>query len=77
MTLESNVIVIFRNEKGDEKTITITADELLDYTRDDLYDLLEGYAPCTSSGCNTESQNFCDCGLEFEDYVISGLVIQK
>lgn len=75
--LNKKITVIFRNEQGDEMTLEITADELLDCTRDDLYDRLEGEMPCTSSGCNNESQNFCDCGLEYEDFTITALKLEK
>ena len=57
--LQKKITVIFHNDKGDEKTIQITADELLDSTRDDLYDKLE--------------VDFCDNELEYEDFIITGL----
>lgn len=68
MKLTDEVRIIFENPEGLKKELTMTVDKLLDSTRDDLHDMLE--EPCTSSGCNNESQNFCDCGGSFDDYVI-------
>lgn len=75
MKLTDEIKIIFKNKEGKVEEITITVDVLLDSTKDDLYEMLDDKYPCTSSGCNNESQNFCDCGSSFEDYEISGITI--
>lgn len=70
MKLTEEVKIIFKNKEGEKKELILTIDELLDRTKDDLYEMLEDKQPCTSASCNNESQNFCDCGGSFEDYVI-------
>jgi hypothetical protein len=77
MKLEDKVKVVFKNLEGDTAEIEITVEELLNNTTDDFYDLLESSVPCTSASCNNESQNFCDCGLIYEDYVISEVLVEK
>lgn len=73
MDLNEKIKVLFKNNKGDTTSITITVLELLKNTDDDLYELLDSSVPCTSASCNNESQNFCDCGSHFEDYEIYGI----
>jgi hypothetical protein len=68
MKIESNIDLIFKNKEGDFKKITITVKDMLERTLDDFYEDLED--ECTNSGCNNESQNFCDCGPSYEDYEI-------
>jgi len=70
MKLDDEVKIIFKNDECKIAEITITVNQLLDKTRDDLYEMLEDTIPCTCSSCNNESQNFCDCGGNFEDYEI-------
>ncbi|MGV8877697.1 MAG: hypothetical protein ACOH2A_01570 [Sphingobacteriaceae bacterium] len=75
MKLTDEIKIIFKNSDGAKEELTITVDKLLESTKDDLYELLEETIPCTSSGCNNESQNFCDCGGSFEDYLIDEVVV--
>ena len=75
MKLEDNVTIVFKNTEGKEAKITITVKDLLENTSDDFYEWLDDSEPCTSASCNNESQNFCDCGSEFEDYEICELLI--
>lgn len=75
MKLTEEVKIIFKNSKEEKKEMTITVDKLLEYTKDDLYEMLDETHSCASSSCNNESQNFCDCGGSFEDYVIDEVLI--
>ena len=75
MKLTEEVKIIFKNSEGQKEEMTITVDELLENTKDDLYEMLENTLPCTSASCNNESQNFCDCGGSFEDYVIDEVFV--
>jgi len=75
MKLTEEVKIIFKNPEGLKEELTITVNELLESTKDDLYEKLEKTRPCTSSSCNNESQNFCDCGESFEDYEIDEVLI--
>lgn len=70
MKLNKTVRIIFKNDTGDIKHISISMEQLLEYTSNDFYEWLDNTSPCTSSSCNNESQNFCDCGGNFEDYEI-------
>lgn len=71
--LDDKLILVFKNGDGDKKELEITFKDLLDRNIKDYYDDLED--ECTSSSCNNESQNFCDCGLQYEDYEISEVVL--
>jgi hypothetical protein len=71
MNLENEVKIVFKNDEGKTKEITVTVKQLLENTTDDFYEWLDDTEPCTSASCNNESQNFCDCGSSFEDYEIS------
>ena len=71
MRFEDEVNILFKNDKGETKEITITVKQLLENTTDDFSEWLDDTAPCTSASCNNESQNFCDCGSIYEDYEIS------
>lgn len=73
MELTDEVKILFKNKEGKTEELDITLDRLLDMTKDDLFEMLEDTQECTSSGCYTESQNFCDCGPSFEDYEIVGV----
>ena len=70
MKLTDNVKVVFKNELGDTAEIVISVEEMLEYTTEEFYDMLEASAPCTSASCNNESQNFCDCGSIYDEYDI-------
>jgi len=61
MKLTDEVKIIFKNSEGKKEELTITIDKLLDNTKDDR--------------CNNESQNFCDCGGRFEDYLIDEVLV--
>ena len=69
LDLSDNVSVVFKNNNNESIQLTITVKDLLDKTREDLHEMIE--PDCTSSSCNNESQNFCDCGPVFEDYEIA------
>ena len=68
MKLNSKITLVFKNKEGHTKDLTMTVKQMLEGTLDDFYEELED--ECTSSGCNNESQNFCDCGSSYEDYEI-------
>jgi len=68
--LDKKVTLVFKNKEGNKKEIETTFIELLNKTIDDYYEDLESTCGCTSSGCNNENQNFCDCGPMFENYII-------
>ena len=73
MKIESEVTLVFKNKEGDKREIKTTFKEMLVNDIGDYYDELE--VECTNSGCNNETQNFCDCGPEFEDYEASDINI--
>jgi len=68
MKLDSKITLVFKNKEGHTKDYTMTIKQMLEGTLDDFYEDLED--ECTNSGCNNESQNFCDCGSSYEDYEI-------
>ena len=72
MKLDEKVLIVFKNKEGQKEQIQITVYEMLENTTDDFLEMLD--EPCNSSGCNNESQNFCDCGSSFEDYEISEVI---
>jgi hypothetical protein len=75
MKLTDKVKIIFKNSEGAKEELTITVDKLLDSQKDDLYEMLEDMRPCTSASCNSESQNFCDCGGSFDNYSIDEVLV--
>lgn len=77
MDLEDEVQIIFKNDKGEQKEITVSVNQLLLQTTDDFYEWLDDTEPCISASCNNESQNFCDCGSVYEDYTIIGIKTNK
>lgn len=68
MNLKTKIELILKNKEGDVKKVEYSFKNLLNKTIEDIYDELE--EECTSSGCNNESQNFCDCGPQYEDFEI-------
>jgi hypothetical protein len=70
MNLDNEVKIVFKNDVCETKEITVTVKQLLENTTEDFYEMLDNTESCTSSSCNNESQNFCDCGSSFEDYQI-------
>lgn len=68
MKLNDYVKITFKNDEGKTAHIDISVEQLLNNTLDDFYEWLDDSEPCTSASCNNESQNFCDCGSQFEDY---------
>lgn len=70
---EDKVTLLFKNGY-DFVELNITVEELLHKTAEDFYDMLEIQHPCTSSSCNNESQNFCDCGKLYGDYEIVEII---
>ena len=75
LKLEQNINIVFKNDNGETREITVSAKQLLENNTDQFYEWLDDTQPCTSASCNNESQNFCDCGSSFEDYEIVGLKI--
>ena len=71
--LEDYVKVKFVNKEMEQASITITVKQLVENTVDDFYEWLDESEQCTSASCNNESQNFCDCGSDFEDYEFCGI----
>jgi len=72
MELQSKVTLIFMNKEGNKKELELTVKDMLERCLEDFYEDLEN--DCTSSGCNNESQNFCDCGTQYEDYEIKEVI---
>jgi len=75
MGLNTKVTLVFGNEAGGVKKVETTLKGLLDAYEDEFLEQLE--EPCTSASCNTESQNFCDCGGEYEDYVLKDILLNQ
>lgn len=69
--MEDDVVVVFKNKEGETVELSTTARFIIENTSEDLYDMLEKTKHCTSSSCNNESQNFCDCGPNFDEYEIN------
>lgn len=67
LILTDEVKLIFENDNGLSASITITVETLLEYNQDDFYEMLEETIPCS---CTNESQSFCECNTNFEDYNI-------
>lgn len=68
---DNTIILCFVNQTTNEtKEVGITLKEFLKYNEEDLSEFLENSYPCTSSSCYNESQNYCDCGGQFEDFEI-------
>ena len=57
---------LFKNKENDIISRIYHLDDLISMDLESIYENLE--SECTSSSCNTESQNFCDCGCQYEDY---------
>lgn len=70
MKLDGRVIIRFKCDGKINREIEVTLQKLVESNEDDIYELLDSLDPCTSSSCNNESQNFCDCGSYLEDYEI-------
>jgi hypothetical protein len=68
MKLDDYVKITFKNDEGRTAEINISVEQLLNNTLDDFYEWLDDSEPCTSASCHNESQNFCDCGSQYEDY---------
>ena len=71
MKLKKYIKVEFMDSQKNKAYITITLKQLVELDEEGIYELLDNSESCTNSGCNNESQNFCDCGSSFEDYEIS------
>ena len=71
--LEKNVTILFKDDSNNKAEITITVKQLLENSEDVFYEWLDNSESCSSSGCNNESQNFCDCGSAYEDFYIYGI----
>lgn len=65
--------VVFKNQEGDQKELTLTVSQLISSTEDDLYEILESSVPCSCSP--NESVNFCECEPNYEDFTISHLIV--
>jgi hypothetical protein len=74
MDLNSDITLIFKDKEGNKKELTITVMNMLQTTLEDLHERLED--DCSSSGCNNESQNFCDCGQSYEDYELDDIILE-
>lgn len=68
MKLDDKVTLVFKDDKGGIKEIVLTVRDAMEKSLDEIYDYLE--SECTSSSCNNESQNFCDCGSIYDDYYL-------
>jgi hypothetical protein len=71
--LNTEVIVVFKKEEHILE-LKMELSDLIQKTEEDLYiELEQKYVPCN---CITESQTFCECGGEFEDYEIVEIKLQ-
>lgn len=75
MELKDKIKLVFKNTEGEKVDLEITVKEILEKTLDDFYEDLESSENCNSSSCNNESQNFCDCGGQYEDYEFFELIV--
>ena len=73
MKLEMEATLVFKNKEGKKLKLKTTVIEMLEKTLDDFYEYLE--PECTNSSCYNESQNFCDCGAVYDDYIIDEVVL--
>lgn len=60
--------LILKNDNDDIKEISLAMVLLIDNSLETLIENSE--TECNSSSCNNESQNFCDCGSDYEDFEI-------
>jgi hypothetical protein len=74
IALNQNVKLVFENEQGNSTDLFISTRLLVEKNIDDLYEMLEDDC-CDSASCNNESQNFCDCPPQYEDYSLKFLEI--
>lgn len=63
--LENCLLLFKHQESGEELRCFRTLKDVLNCC--DVYDLLPD-SQCVSGSCFTESQNFCDCTGEYDDY---------
>ena len=75
MKLDEEITLLFKNKEGKKLELQLSVKDMLERTLEDFYEDLE-YG-CTSSSCHNESQNFCDCPPQYEDYVIDGIIINN
>lgn len=73
MKLKTKITLILTDKEGNKAKIETTFKELLNTSEEEYFENLD--EQCTSSGCNNESQNFCDCGGMYEDYEITEVVL--
>jgi hypothetical protein len=73
MKLETKVTLILTDKEGNKAKIETTFKDLLNTSEEEYFENLD--EQCTSSSCNNESQNFCDCGSMYEDYEITEVVL--
>ncbi len=67
---------VFRDKDGREVKNTLTAKRIMELVVDDAFENID-QPDCTSSGCNNESQNFCDCGGDYDDYVFNRMSLMR
>lgn len=72
--INSEVILIFSNKGENPVEVITTFKDLLEKTTDDFLEDLE--PECTSSSCNNESQNFCDCSGSFDEHEIEYVILK-
>jgi len=70
-SVKTDVEIIFKSRTGEQARIETDLKSLLYSSEEDFFDALE--QPCTSASCNNESQNFCDCGSNYDDYEITDI----
>ena len=73
MNLDTKINIVFTDNKGGKTELISTLKEMLDNDPEYFFDKLDEDQKCTSSSCNNESQNFCDCGSVYEDYDITDI----
>ena len=62
MQLNTKITLVFNTPNGQKKFLNTTFMDVLEKSEDDFFGELD--EACTETGCNTESQNFCDCRNE-------------
>jgi len=73
MELETKVTLVFKDKENNVIHLKTSLKDMLERNLNDFYEDIK--PPCTCSSCNNESQNFCDCGSAWEDYVIKEVLI--
>ena len=72
---KSELVFHLEDSNGDKILVGMSLSRVEELCAEHVYESLE--TACTESGCNNESQNFCDCGSQYEDYEIKSMSIKQ